>query len=81
MDKRVLTAPEWNYIVANYFTGYYANNQTLQQRKAQRALFLANQEYIQQWGPNKQAITYNKWYLPQYFIGVENSKGSNRLPN
>ena len=75
MDKRILTAPEWNYIVANYFTGYYANNQTLQQRKAQRALYLANKEYIQQFGPNKQAITYNKWYLPQYFIGVENSKG------
>ena len=81
MDKRILTAPEWNYIVANYFTGYYANNQTLQQRKAQRALYLANKEYIQQFGPNKQAIIYNKWYLPQYFIGVENSKGSNRVPN
>ncbi len=45
MDKKILTAPEWNYIVANYFTGYYANNQTLQQRKAQRALYLANKEY------------------------------------
>ena len=39
------------------------------------------QEYLQSYGPNKKASLYNKWYIPQYNIGVINSKGSNILPN
>tara|TARA_B110000037_G_C17034573_1_gene471020 strand:+ start:882 stop:1136 length:255 start_codon:yes stop_codon:yes gene_type:complete len=80
-NNKNITRNQWNYIIANYFTGYYAHNQTLQQRKTQRALYLANQEYLQSYGPNKKASLYNKWYIPQYNIGVINSKGSNILPN
>jgi hypothetical protein len=81
MNNKTITNAEWNYIIANYFTGYYANNQTLQQRKTQRALYLANKEYLQSWKGNKQAISYNKWYLPQYYQGIIDSRGSNKLPN
>ena len=76
-----ITKKQLNCIIANYFTGYYAHSKSLQQRKVQRALYLANQEYLKSYGPNKQASSYNKWYIPQYKIGVINSKGSNILPN
>ena len=76
-----ISKAEWNYIVNNYFTGYYAQQQNLIKRKCQRALFLSNQEYLKSWGPNKQASIYNTWYIPQYKIGVIRSRGSNILPN
>jgi hypothetical protein len=80
MIKNNITKAEWDYIVNNYFTGYYAQQQNLIRRKCQRALYLANQEYLRSYGPNKQASAYNKWYIPQYKIGVYQSKGSNILP-
>lgn len=80
MVKNKISKAEWNYIINNYFTGYYAQQQSLIKRKSQRALYLANQEYLRSYGHNKQASTYNNWYLPQYKIGVVRSKGSNILP-
>ena len=63
----IITKTQWQNIVNNYFTNYYDNESTRIKRRNLRALYLSNNDYLQNKFLNnytKQRIDlYNNWYI------------------
>lgn len=61
---------QWLYIINNYFTNYYDNESTRIRRRNFRALYLSNNDYLNNRFLNKytkhRIDIYNKWYINNY---------------
>jgi hypothetical protein len=80
MVSNSLTKQEWDYIQRNYFSGYCMTTRSQVDRKNRRALYLANQEYIKNYGPNRRIMTYNQWYIANYNKTVPKAQMLNVIP-